>query len=125
MSDTMLLARGTEIERQPREEWEAQLAAVPASMKQRLAFMSAEHHRVRYFVVEQLARRGRPLPPPEIAAELGLPLDRVVEIVRELEKQLFFLVRKDDGFVSWAFPLTVDRTPHALAFSTGERCFAA
>jgi hypothetical protein len=49
----------------------------------------------------------------------------LVTIIGELERALFFVVRNDRNAVSWAFPVTADETPHALAFSTGERCFAA
>ena len=47
------------------------------------------------------------------------------EIVADLEKNLFFLVRNQAGDVSWAFPVTSDATPHRLTFSTGEHTFAA
>lgn len=50
---------------------------------------------------------------------------RVSEVLTELEERLFFLVRNGDGDVAWAFPVTVDRTPHRLTFSTGERLYAA
>jgi len=56
---------------------------------------------------------------------LMIPFDRVVEILAELQKRLFFLVLNDAGEVSWAFPVTTDRTPHRLRFSSGERVFAA
>jgi hypothetical protein len=60
-----------------------------------------------------------------IADALQLPLARVHTILDELEQQLFFLVRNAQGAVSWAFPVTVDATPHRLTFSTGEQVFAA
>ena len=49
----------------------------------------------------------------------------MVHLLDDLEKHLFFLVRDRGGNVSWAFPVTSDRTPHRLRFSTGERIFAA
>lgn len=87
--------------------------------------MTEEHHRVRYFVVRELPRVGEPLLPEFIAQNLNLPLARVNAILAELEKHLFFLVRNGQGAVSWAFPVTVESTPHELTFSTGERLYGA
>ena len=91
-----------------------------------LAFMTARHHAVRNFVVRELPRQGgRPLRPADIAGSLGLDLPVVSGLLEDLEKHLFFLVRNDLGEVSWAFPVTSDRTPHRLRFSTGERIYGA
>ena len=121
---TILIADGKEIASFPREQWEAELRGAPQSMKSRLAFMTPEHHAVRRFAVSELPRRGRPMRIEEIAEGLSLPHERVTAIVDELERALFFLVRTN-GKVSWAFPVTAEPTPHALRFSTRERCFAA
>jgi hypothetical protein len=125
MSETILVGRGPQITSVSRQEWEEQLSKVPKSMKTRLGFMTAEHRLVRYFVVRELPRIGKPIAPDLIAEKLRLPVDRVNSIVDELEERLFFLVRDRRGHVSWAFPVTVDETPHRLAFSTGERTYAA
>ena len=87
--------------------------------------MTSEHHAVRYFVVRELPRRGKSLTTDLIARELELSLDRTQDILEELEQNLFFLVRRDERTVSWAFPVTTDRTPHPLTFSTGEQTYAA
>jgi len=125
MSEQVLIGRGRELRALPRTEWEAALAGAPARIGRRLEFMSAEHHQVRNFVVAELPRAGRPLPPEEIARALGLSLERTIDILAELERRLFFLVRNGAGHVSWAFPVTVEATGHALVFSTGERLDAA
>jgi hypothetical protein len=125
MNETILTAHGKEITEIPRAAWEQQLGQAPEKIAERLTFMSDEHHRVRYHAVEQIARRGEPLSPSRIAEDLDLPPARVVAILDELEKNLFFLVRNGDGYVSWAFPVTVDPTPHRLVFSTGERLHGA
>ncbi len=125
MRKTVLTGHGGEIVETPRAVWEKDLGQAPEKCEARLAFMSDEHHRVRYYAVEELARRGEPLAPSRIAEELDLPPDRTAAILEELEKNLFFLVRNDDGDVSWAFPVTVEPTPHRLVFSTGERLFGA
>jgi hypothetical protein len=108
-----------------RAAWEEDSAHAAEHGKQRLDFMTPDHHRVRELVVVELPRRGRPLPVDEIAERLALDVDRTREIVGELEERLVFLVRNDEGEVSWAFPVTVDRTPHRLTFSTGERLHGA
>lgn len=125
MSDTILLGRGQKMIEIPRAQWEEHLAHVPEHSRTRLAFMSEAHHRVRYFVVRELPRIGGPIAPALIASELALPLERVVAILDDLEANLFFLVRDEQGRVAWAYPVTVDETPHRLTFSTGERLYAA
>ena len=125
MSETVLTGRGRKIESMPRSEWEGHLSKVPEGMKTRLSFMTAQHHLVRYFVVRELPRVGRPIAPEIIASRLMLPLKRVNEILAELEERLFFLVRNESGQVSWAYPVTADETPNRLIFSTGERIYGA
>src|ERR1035438_2115645 len=91
-----------------------------------LGFMTSRHHAVRNFVVLELPRNhGRPLSPARIAAALQLESVLVNQLLDDLEKHLFILVRDRRGNVSWAFPVSSDRTPHRLRFSTGERIFAA
>ena len=125
MNDTILLGQGTEILAVPRTEWEKHLAEVPQHMRTRLSFMSEAHHTVRYFTVRELARHGAPLTPDLIARALNLPLARTQALLGDLEQHLFFLARNKTGAVAWAYPVTVDATPHRLTFSTGERLNAA
>ena len=125
MSGTILIGRGHQIIKVPRKEWEKHLSAVPQHSEARLGFMSEEHHLVRYFVVRELPRTGEPMPPEFISQKLKLPLARIDAILDELERTLFFLVRNEHGAVSWAYPVTVDTTPHHLTFSTGEQLYAA
>lgn len=125
MTETILAGRGGQIIQLPRKQWEEDLAKVPIHMKTRLAFMTQEHHAVRYFVVKELPAYGKPLPAEFISQKLRLPITQVERILDDLEKNLFFLVRNDSGAVSWAFPVTVQETGHHLRFSTGEQVFAA
>jgi len=125
MIEQILIGRGNSIREMPRLEWERELRQTPERAEDRLAFMSEDHHRVRRMAVTDLARRGRPLPPDYFAKQLNLDPVRVVEILDELERKLFFLVRNGEGAVSWAYPVTVDCTPHKLTFSTGERLHGA
>jgi len=109
----------------PRQLWQGQVDKDARVADHRLDFMSPDHHRVRNFAVLELPRAGRPLSPEYIAQELALPLDRVVPILDELEANMAFLFRNEKGEVTWAYPVTVDRTPHRLSFSTGEQVQAA
>ena len=94
-------------------------------MNDLLAFMTPTHHSVRNFVVRELPRNGGPLGIEQIAQALALKPRLVGGLVEDLQKHLFFLARNARGAVSWAFPVTCDRTPHRLRFSTGERIFGA
>jgi hypothetical protein len=125
MSEEILIGRGGQITSIPRQQWEERLSKVPESMKVRLSFMTRQHHLVRYFLVRELPRAREPIPPEVVSEKLQLPLARVNAILDELEARLFFLVRDKRGRVSWAFPVTVDKTPHRLTFSTGESIYAA
>lgn len=125
MNEQVLRGQGSEMVPMARTLWERGLEQAPAACAARLAFMSDDHHRVRYYAVEQIARSGEPLSPSRIAEDLDLPPARIAAILDELEKNLFFLVRDHDGYVSWAFPVTAEPTPHRLVFSTGERLYGA
>jgi hypothetical protein len=125
MRDHVLVGRDRQIQGLSRADWESEVVRAPEICAERLRFMDPDHHKVRYFVVEELARRGSPLSIGAISAALSLGPEVVTKIVAELERNLFFLVRNEDGEISWAYPVTVDRTPHRLTFSTGERLYGA
>ncbi|UCG24515.1 MAG: hypothetical protein JSW55_00480 [Chloroflexota bacterium] len=125
MNESVLLGRGKELIAVPWRAWLGHLDDVPEHGRSRLAFMTEEHHRVRYFVVRELPRAGTVLTPEFIASALNLTEDRVQQILAELEKKLFFLWRDEAGAVAWAFPVTVDQTPHVIRFSSGERLYGA
>jgi hypothetical protein len=105
--------------------WEKQIEKKKAKIGKAATFMSPDHRRVHHFVVRELPRLGRPLPPDLAAQELDLPLERVREILQELEQHLTFLYRNEKGEVLWAYPVTVEKTPHRITFATGEQLYAA
>lgn len=125
MEETILVGREGDIVRLPADDWKQSLLEAPERISSRLGFMSEDHHQVRYFVVRELPRIGKPIEPAVIADALRLSPSRTAKIIDDLEKRLFFHVRNADGAISWAFPVTVDETPHHLVFSTGERLNAA
>ena len=104
----------------PRIIWQKQVQG-----KVNLDFMSHDHHLVRNFAVIELPKQGKPLSPEFIAQELNLSLSHVIGILDDLEKHMTFLFRNDKGEVTWAYPITIDPTPHHVTFSTGEKIYAA
>jgi hypothetical protein len=125
MDEIVLLGRGTDIISIPESVHNKHLEKVPEHGRKRLAFMTPDHHRVRYFVVRELPRFGRPVTVHDIATRLSLAVQRVETILAELEENLYFLVRNEHGAVHWAFPVTVEPTAHAIRFSSGETLYGA
>jgi hypothetical protein len=124
MKDRLLLGLGRFMVPIPRAVWQRAMRANARKLRSELRFMSADHHRVRNFVVTELPRLGVPLAPQAIAAALNLALPRVTTILAELEKHLVFLFRNERGAVTWAYPVTVEATPHHAHFSTGEEAYS-
>ena len=60
-----------------------------------------------------------------IAQNLNMEQELVISILDELEKNMTFLFRNNDGAVTWAYPVTVEKTSHYITFSTGEHINAA
>lgn len=105
--------------------WKKQVAANGQNMGAGLFFMTPDHHRVRNFAVLELPRIGRPLEPQDFADGLGLPVERVEQILDDLETHMTFIFRTDGRAVDWAYPVSIGPTPHHVEFSTGERIDAA
>jgi hypothetical protein len=124
VAERLLLGLGRYLIPVPRVVWQRLIGARAARTGASLAFMSEDHHRVRDFAVLELPRSGAPLPPQSIAEQLGLDVARVTSILDELEEHLTFLFRNDRGEVTWAYPVTVDETPHHARFSSGEEAYS-
>lgn len=126
MTAQILVAKGQSLESMPESGWRETLAEqVPPLMEQRLAFMSAEHHRVRREAVREIIRTGEPVTPEALVRLADLDHATVERILADLARNLLFLVRNAEGAVSAAFPVSADATPHRLTFSTGERLYGA
>jgi hypothetical protein len=125
MEEKVLLGRGKQILEFPLGTWKEQISQIPQHSQDRLRFMTEAHHKVRYFVVRELADRQKPVESESISEALNMPIAQVNSLLDELEQKLFFLVRDGQGAVAWAYPVTVEPTPHRLNFSTGERLYGA
>jgi hypothetical protein len=101
------------------------LAAEARRSGKALDWFTDDHHRVRDFVVAEIARTGTPLTTEEIAAGTGVPGPRAESVVQDLEDGKTFLFRSDGERVDWAYPVTAERTPHRIRLDSGERFFAA
>ena len=109
----------------PRPLWQQEVVRSARAAEKSLAFMTVDHHKVRDFVVRELPRLAKPIAPETIAKNLNMQLEQVVTILDELETNLTFLYRNEQSAVSWAYPVTVEPTPHHITFSTGEQIYAA
>jgi hypothetical protein len=124
MNQSLYLAIKRYFLRIPSPIWRSQIRA-QVRENAKLDFMTPEHHLIRNYVVEEIPRAAQPLPPEFIAQSLNLPLQKVVEILDDLERNMTFLYRDKTGAVQWAYPVTAERTPHQVCFSTGEQISAA
>jgi hypothetical protein len=116
--------------------WKYMIGIPPGVMKKKLprrkkafeahlGFMTGELRQVHHFAVRELPYSGKPLSPGYIAQRLGMPVERVVLHLDELERRMTFLFRNPAGEVVWAYPVTVEETPHRITFDTGEKLYAA
>src|SRR5579859_7595758 len=102
MPDThdILLGRGPQLVVAPAAQWLATLNERSPQTREKLR-LAGDARQVREYVVRELPRFGKPLPPEKIAEDLALSRSAVVRILQELERRLFFLVRNQDGDVAW------------------------
>lgn len=104
---------------------EKQQAKGKEKMLANLAFMTPEHRKLHHYLVRQLPFSGEPVSAQSIAEALDIKPERVKEILDDLEAHMTFLFRNDQGEVVWAYPVTVEKTPHSVTFNTGEQVYAA
>jgi hypothetical protein len=125
MVQKVLVGKGRHFEEIPRDSWEEEVAIRSQHIQAVLDVMTKDHHLVRNLVVEEIARMEKPISAEEISEKLDMLNSKVITILDDLERNLFFLVRDSQGDISWAFPVTAETTPHKLTFNTGERPHAA
>ncbi len=105
--------------------WEKQIKKHRRRVREDLDFMTPGHRSVHHFTVRALPGRSTPLPAKEIARALDFDMASVNEMLADLEQHMTFLFRNKSGAVTWAYPVTVEKTPHHLTFDDGTTCFAA
>ena len=125
MEEKILIGRDREILEISQAAWKQELAQFPQYSQARLSFMTDTHLLIRNFVVKEMVMRQKPIEPELISEKLSIPLEQVNLLLEELERKLFFLVRNEQGAVAWAYPVTVETTPHKLIFTSGERLYGA
>jgi hypothetical protein len=96
-----------------------------ASWARRNARLTELQATVRILAVQHLPDSTKPLTAAALAELGGLKEADVVEALVELHRLLGFIALDSDGAVEWAYPVTVDATPHYLSFESGERMNAA
>ncbi len=125
MKDKLMLGLWRYMLKVPPFLWEKQISKAKMRFEAENSFMTTEHGLVHHFVVRELPYAGKPLSPEFVANRLNLSVSRVKTILDDLEKRMTFLFRNKKGEVVWAYPVTVDKTPHHLTFSAGEQLYAA
>ena len=124
MSDNMLIGFSRFIMPIPSLIWRSQVPMKARRLSADLSFMSPDHHQVRNYVVRELPRVGKPMSPDYIAQNVNLPTAQVKSILDDMEEHKTFLYRNEQGAVTWAYPVTIDKTPHQVALSSGEQFYA-
>lgn len=125
MDNKLLMGIWRTMVRVPPALWEKQIEKARRRVKKSTRFMSPEHRSVHHYVVRELPRIGRPIPAEKVARELPLSREHAVDILNDLEEHLTFLCRNEQGQVAWAYPVTVEKTPHRITFNSGEQLYAA
>ncbi len=105
--------------------WQKRILASERRFQKELAFMTEEHRKVHHFVVRELPGHAKPMTPGFVAEKLGMQMERVKSILGDLDEHMTFICRDRQGQVVWAYPVTVEETPHHVTFDTGEQVYAA
>lgn len=105
--------------------WERQIEKARQRVDRSTRFMSRAHRSIHHFVVREMPRAGGPIAPEMVARQTAVPLERTEEILQDLERRLTFIFRNEKGEVTWAYPVTVEKTPHSITFGSGEQIYGA
>jgi hypothetical protein len=125
MPEKLMIGLWRFIVKLPPALWEKKVIKAARDFEALSGSFTEDHRRVHHFVVRQMPAAGGPLAPSVVADGLGLPLKRVTALLDDLEKNMTYLWRNEQDQVIWAYPVTVEPTPHRVTFSTGERLYAA
>jgi hypothetical protein len=125
MQNTLMLGLWRYVINVPPFLWQKQIEKGKRSFEKAYGKLSEEDRAVHHFTVKELPYAGKPLSPNVISEKMGIPVAQIKAILDNLEKKMTFLFRNDRGEVTWAYPVTVEKTPHKITFSTGEKLYAA
>jgi hypothetical protein len=125
MKNKLMLGLWRYIIKVPPSLWQKQIDKGKRKFEKEHGSLSEEYRQIHHFVVRELPYTGMPLSPELISNRLGLPINSVKTALDYLEKRMTFLYRNKNGEVVWAYPITVDKTPHRITFDTGEQLYAA
>lgn len=95
-----------------------------AGMTMRTIFpriFSEEHFHVRKFLFMELIRLQKPISCEHIVEKLSIPIDRVRSILNAIAKNQIWIIRNEQGEVTWTYPVTVEETKFKITYSTGEQ----
>jgi len=87
--------------------------------------LSRDERSVHHFIVMKMAVVKDPITTESIANEMGMPKDRVHQIINKLENLKTFIYRDDGKGINWAYPLSLENTGFRMTASSGEQFFAA
>jgi hypothetical protein len=104
---------------------EKRMQAARRKFEKELAFMTPAHRRIHHWIVRELPGHGRPMTAEFIAGRSDMPPGQVRSILNDLDEHMTFICRNPQGEVVWAYPVTVEKTPHQVTFGTGEQVYAA
>jgi hypothetical protein len=105
--------------------WEKEILAAKRKFEKELAFMTGEHRQIHHFIVRELPGHAKPMTADFIAEQTQLPVERVSSLLKDLDEHMTFICRNRAGQVVWAYPVTIEKTPHQVTFATGEQIYAA
>jgi hypothetical protein len=125
MSNKLMLGLWRYVLHVPPFIWQKQIEKGKRRFEREYGKMPADFRNVHHFVVRELPRVGKPLCQDFISGELGLSSVQVRSALDYLEKRMTYLYRNKGGEVIWAYPVTVEKTPHRIVFNTGEELYAA
>ncbi|MBW1899420.1 MAG: hypothetical protein JRE14_11085 [Deltaproteobacteria bacterium] len=101
------------------------LAKGVSSAKEKTTLLSDQEQCVHYYIVEQMVVAREPIRAKSVSTALGIPVEKIVQMIDKLEDLKTFLFRSDGKTVDWAYPLSLQNTGHELRSLKGERFFAA
>lgn len=125
MQKKLLLGFWRFILKAPPSLLEKQMQGARRKFEKEMAFMTAGHRRIHHLIVRELPGHGKPMTADFIAGRAGMALAQVRSILEDLDEHMTFICRNSQGEVVWAYPVTVEKTPHRVTFDSGEQMYAA